>query len=75
MSWKLASTVRRGTFGKVPLNGNSLGVYPTIMVWGVASASILPLRARVGLVNRGVITRFKNDWASILLTDAIFLER
>ena len=29
MSWKLASTVRRGTFGKVPLDGNSLGVYPT----------------------------------------------
>ena len=33
MSWKLASTVRRGTFGKVPLDGNSLGVYPTIKVW------------------------------------------
>jgi hypothetical protein len=32
MSWKLASTVRRGTFGKVPPDGNSLGVYPTIKV-------------------------------------------
>ncbi len=32
MSWKLASTVWRGAFGKVPLDGNSLGVYPTSKV-------------------------------------------
>jgi hypothetical protein len=25
----LANPVRRGTFGKVPLDGNSLGVHPT----------------------------------------------
>lgn len=47
MSWKLASTVRRGAFGKVPLDGNSLGVYPTIKVRG-NSGFILPHRARAG---------------------------
>ncbi len=29
MTWKLACTVRRGEFGKVPLDGNSLGSYLT----------------------------------------------
>ena len=46
MSWKLASTVRRGAFGKVPLDGNSLGVYPTVMVLVVVLA--LSCRIRRG---------------------------
>jgi hypothetical protein len=49
MSWKLASTVRRGTFGKVPLDGNSLGVYPTSKTFCNVSG-VLPVKARVRLV-------------------------
>ncbi len=44
MSWKPASTVRRGMFGKVPLDGNSLGIYPTRGRTAILT-SVLPVKS------------------------------